>query len=97
MEFAFVIAGPPVPNQRARMGAGGRWYTPAETRSYRKRIVQGAFAAMATKGLLQRGRWPLDATYAVRLRIVPADHRRMDGDNILKTAPTNAAIMLLFI
>lgn len=85
MEFAFTVRGPPVPNQRARMGAGGRFYTPHETRSYRKRVVLDAFAAMATKGLLARGQWPLDAHYSVRLRICPFDHRRMDGDNVLKT------------
>lgn len=36
--FELVVPGEAVPNERARRGAGGRWYTPSATLEYRKRV-----------------------------------------------------------
>lgn len=77
--FRFVVPGKPQPKQRARVGVGGRFYTPRETREYAKLVRSCAWAAMAQAGLLQRGAWPLDAEYRVSIAIYPPNRRRPDG------------------
>lgn len=84
LSFRFVVPGKPQPKQRARKGVGGRFYTPKETRDYAKLVKSCAWAAMAQAGLLQRGAWPLDATYRVSIAIYPPNLRVPDGDNVLK-------------
>lgn len=37
--LSVVIPGPPVAKQRARVGKGGRVYTPPETRSYEQKVA----------------------------------------------------------
>jgi len=84
LSFRFVVPGKPQPKQRARKGIGGRFYTPKETRDYAKLVKSCAWAAMAQAGLLQRGAWPLDASYQIGIVIYPANRRVPDGDNVLK-------------
>lgn len=86
MILAFTVPGKPVPKQRARKGAGGRWYTPQATRQYEATV---GWAAVAARNAWQRtGKrllWPLDAQYAVTIRVTPQTRRRMDLDNAAKS------------
>jgi Holliday junction resolvase RusA-like endonuclease len=83
MKLAFVVEGPPQPKERARMGAGGRWFTPKRTREYETRVANAALVAMQ---LLKRSGhvWPRDAAYRVELLVCFPDARKRDGDNVLK-------------
>ena len=71
------VPGPPVPKQRARMGAGGRFYTPQQTRMYEAFVRN---IARASKPFT----WPRDAQYRVELDIYFPDRRRRDADNVCK-------------
>lgn len=79
MKIAFTVPGPPVPKQRARMGKGGRWYTPKETAEYRHRIRNAMTASW-----FRTTAWPINAAYRVSLLVYMQDARRRDVDNIAK-------------
>ena len=49
--ITITIPGPPVAKQRARVGKGGRVYTPPETRSYEQKVA--VFATVAAR----RAKW----------------------------------------
>lgn len=90
MMLEFVVAGPPRPKQRARRGAGGRWYTPQATRDYERHVGVCAMAALSWHRLLPSQRydgqsWPIGAEYELEARIVPANRRKMDADNVIKS------------
>lgn len=72
----FIVFGPPQPKQRARRGARGRWYTPAETRRY-----EAAVRAIASVNLAH---WRRDGTYRLRVSAFFGDRRRRDLDNVVK-------------
>lgn len=71
----FVVPGPPVPLQRARRGAGGRFYTPRASKVYKDKV--GWLARQAGVRCLKG---PVRLTVAVW---VP-DARRRDVDNVAK-------------
>jgi Holliday junction resolvase RusA-like endonuclease len=81
----FTIPGPPVPNERARKGRGGRYYTPARTRSYRIHVANWARLAVARWAYLHGEKWPTNARYEVTVRSFFPDRRRRDQDNVRKT------------
>lgn len=74
---SFVVIGPPQPKERARMGAGGRWFTPERTRFYERAVKHRAQLAVPKS-------WPLDARYVLTVRMHFADARRRDADNVIK-------------
>lgn len=83
LELSFSVEGPPQPKERARRGAGGRWYTPKRTQQY-ERAVRGR-ASMAMMGSLwPASSWPLDARYRVTINAYFGDARRRDADNVGK-------------
>ncbi len=73
-----VIPGKPQPKQRARRGAGGRWYTPQATRAFER-------SCAVICAWFRPSDWPLDARYSVRLVLYFADRRRRDLDNVCKS------------
>jgi crossover junction endodeoxyribonuclease RusA len=72
------IPGKPQPKQRARKGAGGRWYTPLETRQYERLVKQCALVARPVG-------WRLDGRYHVTIHVFAPDKRNRDLDNIAKS------------
>lgn len=82
--LCFTIPGPPVPNERARKGKGGHWYTPARTRAYRAHVSRFAHHAVARWAFKYGERWPMDATYRVTATFYMPTRRRADGDNLIK-------------
>lgn len=86
MQVSFMLPGKPQPKQRARMGKGGRWYTPKETRAFERSIKSAAhFRTLAYKALTGEP-WPVDKANRYRLEVwcYMPDARRRDGDNVLK-------------
>jgi len=85
--IVFTIPGKPVPKQRARAGAGGRFYTPGPTRKYERAVHLCALDArqkyMAEHGF--RHAWPLDARYSIEALATWGDARPRDLDNLLKS------------
>lgn len=79
MQIRFTIPGCPIPKQRARKGAGGRWYTPKKTRAYMDRVRGLAWINKPIGNV-----WPKDATYRVQLDIYFPDNRTRDLDNVCK-------------
>lgn len=73
----FVVPGPPVPKQRARVTPRGT-FTPRRTREYEKAIADVAAWHCGAA-------WSLDGAYRVRAAFVFTDHRRRDVDNCLKS------------
>ncbi len=73
---SFTVQGKPQPKQRARLGKGGRVFTPAETRRY-EAVVRDVAA-------LYLGRWRRDGLYRLTVEAVFTDNRRRDADNVLK-------------
>ena len=73
---SFAVQGKPQPKQRARLGKGGRVFTPAETRRY-EAVVRDVAA-------LYLGRWRRDGLYRLTVEAVFTDNRRRDADNVLK-------------
>lgn len=89
MTLRFTVPGPPQPKQRARKGKNGHWYTPEATRAYEERVRLHGLRAVrvhdrCNASNLGVGRWPTTARYALTLRIVFADRRRRDADNVAK-------------
>lgn len=78
--LSFVIDGKPQGKQRARMGKGGRWYTPRETVVYENTISAAALAALYAGGLGRRYDGPVTVTVSCYF----PDARRRDVDNVLK-------------
>lgn len=73
---SFVVLGPPQPKQRARMGKGGHWFTPAATRAYEQAVrFVGSYVSPT---------WRKDKRYDVVVRAYFADARRRDADNVAK-------------
>jgi Holliday junction resolvase RusA-like endonuclease len=71
------IPGPPVPKQRARAGAGGKFYTPEPTVAWAKHARSCANAAVLQAGW----RRPLAGAVEVTAIVVAPDHRPRDLDN----------------
>ena len=78
--LSFIVPGKPQPKQRARMGKGNRWYTPASTVAFETQVRNAAFIRMATRGVLKE--WTGDLHLTVRCYF--PDARRRDADNVLK-------------
>jgi Holliday junction resolvase RusA-like endonuclease len=78
----FTVPGKPQPKQRARLGKGGRWYTPTETRRYERlvRHCAGWACAKDHPGAL----FPAEGAWEVTLRIYLPDRRPRDVDNVAK-------------
>jgi Holliday junction resolvase RusA-like endonuclease len=79
----FVVHGPPVPWQRARVGRGGKHVTERKTRAYEALIAVHAQAVVA------KARWqcaPVPATYAVAIAVYWKDALQRDCDNCAKVA-----------
>jgi Holliday junction resolvase RusA-like endonuclease len=83
--LSFVVDGPPVPKQRARRGAGGRFYTPPKTRAYEARVKLLALQARQIAVVKSGIAWPLDAQYELVLVARWPDRRRRDISNVLKS------------
>ncbi|MEN6426056.1 MAG: RusA family crossover junction endodeoxyribonuclease, partial [Phycisphaerales bacterium] len=79
--LSFVVMGNPEPKQRARRGQGGRWYTPDATKKYEAEVAKAAMVEMQRHGV-RRGSFGPPITIMVRCYF--KDHRRRDGDNVLK-------------
>lgn len=77
MKVVFGIPGCPQPKERARKGAGGRWYTPPKTREYMKRVAQVAL-------VYRPPNWKKDRVYKVEMLVTFPDNRRRDLDNVVK-------------
>lgn len=71
---SFTIPGAPVPKARPRV-VRGHAFTPKRTRSYERKVRRCARAA---------GVRPLAGPVSLALEVWPADHHRMDIDNIAK-------------
>lgn len=83
--LVFTIPGKPVPKQRARKGAGGRWYTPKETTSYERLVHLRAIDARQRYQHETRDVWPLNARYRIEALATWGDRRSRDLDNLLKS------------
>lgn len=79
----FVVLGPPRPKQRARRGAGGRWYTPTATLRYERDVRTAFWAAAAQAGVWAT--WQRAGHFRVELRLHFGDLRRRDADNVAKS------------
>ena len=79
--LSFIVPGKPQPKQRARRGASGHWYTPEPTKRYEAEVAKAALVEMQRHGI-RRGTFTPPITIAVRCYF--KDHRRRDGDNVLK-------------
>ena len=79
----FCVAGRPVGKQRPRVVKNGsRAFTPAKTKAYEKMI---RIAVLQGKANARReGRLPITGPYRVEIRIVWADKRHPDIDNVAK-------------
>jgi crossover junction endodeoxyribonuclease RusA len=78
--LAFVVPGKPQPKERARRGAGGRWYTPSATRKYEMGVAVLALAARANARP-----WSLAGAFALTALVVMPDRRPRDLDNVIKS------------
>lgn len=76
--FTITLPGCPQPKERARRGAGGRWYTPERTRRYEKSIGELAQVYVPRD-------WPADAKYSVEVVAHFPDARARDLDNVAKS------------
>lgn len=79
--LSFMVGGPPVPWQRARLAKNGHHFTEAKTRDYEALLAVHAMAAMRTAG------WRLEeepAAFAVAIVVHWADARPRDNDNASK-------------
>lgn len=80
--LAFVVPGQPVPYQRVASRGSQRFTTP-KSRAYMTALRLRAMEAVAQKRL-QHGGWPMDARYAVEIRVTNGDRRARDLDNVAK-------------
>jgi Holliday junction resolvase RusA-like endonuclease len=86
----FTVPGYPMPKERARRGKGNRWYTPPATVRYAETIRTYALqAAMRVRGwtppfVRNRVQQKEREHFRVTLRIVFADNRKRDLDNVGK-------------
>jgi len=76
--LCFRVPGKPQGKQRARRGRNGRFYTPAETVAYERRVAWAAKQAMTKPMGDYRG------PVVLSVLCYFGDHRRRDGDNVLK-------------
>ena len=88
----FVVEGNPIPKARPRVittRTGTRAYTPSRTKRWERLVAQAAARAMD-------GRPPLEGPVGVKLRFYRKDRRRVDGDNLEKSAadPLNGVVWL---
>lgn len=87
--LVFTVPGKPVPKQRARMGKGGRFYTPPDTRRYEALVRLHALKATQSyrlpRGCLPRDPWPKSARYGIEVLATWGDARARDLDNLLKS------------
>lgn len=83
-KMRFVVAGPPVPLERARVvwkpGQRARAFTPGRSMAYRSTVQLVARAAVSA----HRWRPSKDDRYEVTMRVFWPDARRRDGTNIYK-------------
>lgn len=83
--LTFAVPGKPVPKQRARMGRGGHWFTPAPTRAYESTVRVYAMRACAEHRITTGRLWPLGARYEIDVLATWGDNRQRDLDNLLKS------------
>lgn len=69
------MPGEPVPNQRARKGRGGHWYTPEKTRRYRE-VIQTAW--------MVEGRPRVEGRLFAVMEFVCRAPGQLDVDNLAK-------------
>jgi len=81
--LSFVIDGKPQGKQRARMGKGGRWYTPKGTRIY-EASVRDWFAYARSKAGGVNWRMTVNGVVTISVACYFPDARRRDIDNVLK-------------
>lgn len=80
LTLRFTVDGKPQGKQRARMGKGGRWYTPRETVAFETAVRNAAFIEMVAEGIGKRYEHPV----VLSVRCYFPDAHRRDGDNVLK-------------
>jgi len=88
--LSFVVPGPPRPKARARLGKGGKWYTPAKTVRYEATVRTYALQAALripgwTPPFARRLSSATVERFRVSIRIFFPDRRRRDLDNICKS------------
>jgi Holliday junction resolvase RusA-like endonuclease len=88
--ISFVMPGPPVGKQRARVFTDSRTgkiraCTPKGTTQYEKSIGGYAYTACSPFFLGGPDVWPRDARYSLRVIARFGDNRRRDIDNVLKS------------
>lgn len=80
-QIRVVIAGPPMPKERARRGKGGRFYTPEKTLAYEETVGWQLLAARCQ----QVPHWSMDRSYDVDIIAAVPDLTHRDEDNIKKS------------
>jgi len=84
--LTLIVPGRPVPKARARLGRGGRWYTPERTRHYERRVGYIALEARDYWESAGPARvWPKDVLYDIEVVACFYGRRTADGDNVLKS------------
>jgi len=80
--LCFEVPGVPQPMQRPRLGANGNVYTPRKTLGFEHAVATHALSKMRAAVWSVRG----TGRYAIAIRAFFPDARRLDLDNVVKSA-----------